>query len=262
MLLVMDWWGLLKDIVGGVVVTAIAAAFALLIAKNFTARNEEARASREHNLAAAAELYRVYGQFFAVWKAWDFLARSTGPERPLGDDRRRPELAEKAAAVEAGYESLLVRLAFEHALDIDERAALWCLRSAFKELRYAIRDNEVLAWWRSDIHGDSPGFREYQALKALLARVANIILVQPRNVTSKSPTPDQGTVLIEITGDGSIFTGNQRFASAWEAELEKRKAKKTPASPQWVVLAEQFSSAAAASAAVDDPAASRGPRRH
>ncbi len=150
------------------------------------------------------------------------------------------EFAEKAAFAEGGYESLLVRLALERDLDTDERAALWCLRSAFKELRYAIRDDEQLAWWRSNIHLNSPGFREYQAVKALLARVAQI-LIQPRNVTSTSPAEDRATVLAEITGDGRVFTGNPWFASAWKAELDERKAKKTPASPQWVVLAEQFS---------------------
>jgi hypothetical protein len=90
------------------------------------------------------------------------------------DDKRRSEIVQLAASAEGQCESLLVRIAQEHSMTSDDIAALWCLRTAFKQLRYHIRDNKPLMWWATDSHGDE-GAREYTAYKNVLALVGAMV---------------------------------------------------------------------------------------
>ncbi len=111
---------------------------------------------------------------------------AAGPaSRQPGDEQVAGLLAD-AAAAEGGYESLMVRIALEHDLTRDEQAAAWCLRFAFKQLRYAVRENRPLQWWRSDFRNEpqvSSGYREYLAFKSLVPRVARIL------VEARKPAP-------------------------------------------------------------------------
>lgn len=196
------WEQAFPQTASGIVVAGAAAVAAVLISKYYGER----RARYERNLAAAEDLYRAYGQLFAAWKVWDFHSRKPASPPLSPDDPRVSELIELAAAAEAAYESLLVRIAVEQELNSDQRAALWCLREAVKELRYAIRDGKPLAWWRSDAHQGSDGYQRYMTVKRMTTLIA-AILVEP-STRSASPSMLARVVTLEsITGNGAEFKG-------------------------------------------------------
>jgi hypothetical protein len=236
------------DIVTGVAVAATAALFAFFIAEVFTARRTQAESDRERDLAAAAELYRVQGELFAAWKLWEFHSREGQGPLLEKSSPRVSEIAELAAAAEGGYEALFVRMALEHDLGEDQEAVLWCLRSAFKELRRAIRTHKPLEWWRSPyIHGKTnTGFRKYQAYRTLLG-LATAILTQPvpswRQRTARA-IRDSWAALGRDKNDGAVRTlekriqSMERIASTTHPLLE-RVAPRT-LGDKWVVLAEHL----------------------
>jgi hypothetical protein len=73
---------IIANVLSGLIVAVIAALVGIGIAKWFTARPEQIRARRERNLAASAELYRIYGEFFTVWKVWNAHLRNQKPAPP------------------------------------------------------------------------------------------------------------------------------------------------------------------------------------
>ncbi|MFJ9870960.1 hypothetical protein [Streptomyces sp. NPDC101165] len=205
-----------ETIAAGMVVAGFAALLGLVVTVVFTSRREQAQRRLERDLAAAAELYRCYGELFAVWKAWNNQARredveaNLRPARPHPPDEQRwSELLSAASRAEGGFEALLIRITQERDLNGRDRelATLWCLRQAAKQLRYAIRQGEQLVWWRSDNHYDSAGqagYRGYQAFKTLTSAVAGMLLEPSRKPRGKGD--ERLAALREVTGDGKTFT--------------------------------------------------------
>ncbi|WP_181309621.1 hypothetical protein [Nocardioides campestrisoli] len=175
----------LGDIVAGSAVALVVAAIAWFGTDRFARRQEAARARHERSLAAAEELYAVYGGFFATWKAWEFARGRDRAEVDRVPAELRQELLEQAAEVEGRYESLVVRTALEHRLAVTDRTGLWALRFGLKELRTAIREDAPLGWWRTDDPATPEhhlGARKYVAFKALTARVAQLLVdADPRD---------------------------------------------------------------------------------
>jgi hypothetical protein len=118
---------------------------------------------REYDMAAAREFQRLYGEFFAVWKLWNYHLKS-----PAGAGDPRSELLSRACTAEGSVESLFVRLASSRALTEEQARTLGRFRQGYQLLRQAIRDNRPLAW-RSSAHP------EYVAFKTLATEVALII---------------------------------------------------------------------------------------
>ena len=117
----------------------------------------------------------MYGHFFAAWKAWEHFKRMDGDDAHGSShvDGRRALLT-LASEAEGAYESLIIRISLEKSLTDNDRRAMWALRFALKQLRYAIRNDQLLDWWRSDgppASARAAGFRDYQAFKSLVLRV-------------------------------------------------------------------------------------------
>jgi hypothetical protein len=123
----------------------------------------------------------------------------------------------------------------EHDLSDEQRAALWCLRFALKQLRYAMREGKPLRWWRSGISAVDPGHREYQAYKQLVAIVAGI-LTEPGQKNTQPGKVDRAAALKEVTGNGKGFTDTPRFAELLAKERQRRQ----QPIRKWVLLAEQL----------------------
>lgn len=205
------WQFVAGNVLAGSVVALVVALIALFLTGRYAAQREDAQLRQARDLASAAALYRVHGQFFKAWKAWDYHSR---PIVPFGyapcppEAQRHSEILADAAAAEGDYESLVVRISLEHDLAVEEQAAMWCLRFALKQLRYAIRVNKPFHRWRGDTHGRQGldgGFREYQAFKTLIPIVASILVEGDRG----GPGADRGTrsaALREVTGSGETFT--------------------------------------------------------
>ncbi|HEV3406725.1 MAG TPA: hypothetical protein VG364_08985 [Candidatus Dormibacteraeota bacterium] len=232
---------ILANAVSGLIVAFVVAIIGVIIARWYTERREAAQARRERDLAAAAELYRVYGQFFATLKVWNAHLGGTRTSSktqvtPLvfPDAARRSELLGAAAAAEGGFEALLIRITLEHDVGRDQRAALWCLRTAYKQLRRAIRRGEPLLWWRSDIHGNGlghDGYRAYQAFKMLTSLVADEMLSGP-GTPALPAIESRLEALRQVTGPGHEFTDDERIKSAIRREQALRCGSPDPLSDQ------------------------------
>ena len=155
----------------------------------------------------------MYGQFFAAWKAWEHFKRRDGDDAGGSSyEKGWRELLTLASEAEGAYESLIIRVSLERSLTDNDRRAMWALRFALKQLRYAIRNDQLLDWWRSDgppASARAAGFRDYQAFKSLVLRVASILVDQKRSATPPSPAERARSSAL-ITGTGFELTGTMR----------------------------------------------------
>lgn len=124
------------------------------------------------------------------------------------------------------YETFVVRVSLEQELSLEDRAAMCGLRIALKQLRYAIRDDRPLRWWRS-VH--TP---EYEAFKKLMSRVAGI-LVDPNGSTSRPTRQSRTKAIAEITGNAAPLLQQLSRSST---DTTPRAADDRP--PDWVILAD------------------------
>lgn len=122
---------------------------------------------KELDLETAQAFYKLYGEFFALWKLWNYFIRDVGTEALR--EASRWELLNRACTAESGVESLLVRLASERKLSSDDLELLGKFRQAYQQLRGAIKNNEPLKW-------DWSNHPDYLAFKNLGAKVAFLIL--------------------------------------------------------------------------------------
>ncbi len=122
---------------------------------------------RELDLSNAKEFQSLYGEFFAVWKLWNYYVRDIGDKSLPGASRW--ELLNRACTAEAGMEAIFVRLASERNLSEGQVHSLGQFRQLYQKLREVIRDNEPLQW----NHSEHP---EYMNFKCLGAKVAYFIV--------------------------------------------------------------------------------------
>jgi hypothetical protein len=124
---------------------------------------------KESELATARDFHALYGEFFAIWKLWNYYVRDVGSE--LLPTVSRSSLLERACSAEGKLESMLVRLACEGDLKRAEVEVLGQFRQLYQQLRQSIRDNQPLAWDRSD-------HPRYLAFKSTAPKVASLIVKQ------------------------------------------------------------------------------------
>ena len=155
-------WALLSPV--------IALALAWLVGNRLTDRWDVRKKTRELDLAALSEFYRLYGEFFSLWKLWDHALGQPGELGP-----RREVLLDRSAAAEGQMEALLIRIASERRLTLKEQHILGAFRQGYKRVRKAIQNEQSLneqGWSRSG----APG---YAAFKGLASSVA-VLLAEPR----------------------------------------------------------------------------------
>jgi hypothetical protein len=126
---------------------------------------------REMALSAANEFYRLYGEFFAIWKLWN-SAFNSGVSAEL-----RWELLKRAATAEAGTESVFVKLSTERRLPKPDLESLGKFRQAYQHLRETIETNDPLQWKGSS-------HPQYAAFKRLSCQVATLLLNESLPPTS------------------------------------------------------------------------------
>ena len=83
------------------------------------------------------QFYKIYGEFFAVWKLWDdAIQQNSG---------KRDELFERIAAAEAQLEALIVRISCQRALTEDEIHVTGAFRQAYQTLRKCMKHGQSLS---------------------------------------------------------------------------------------------------------------------
>lgn len=119
---------------------------------------------REFELASANEFHKLYGEFFAIWKLWDFALLRTSDVSSLD----RSKIFERACAAEGQVESLFVRLASTRTLTAEQTDVLGRFRQGYQSLREAVRDGRGVGW-------HSSSHPEYLAFKTLATQVAVLL---------------------------------------------------------------------------------------
>ena len=138
-----------------------------VIGKRLTVLWSRQQKENEQDLDAARDFHALYGDFFALWKLWNYYIRDLGAEALPGASRW--ELLDRACRSEARLESTLVRLASEKTLMGKDIDTLGRFRQRYQQLRESIRDNVPLAW----DHSEHPDYLEF---KRLAPQVAAIIV--------------------------------------------------------------------------------------
>lgn len=118
---------------------------------------------RENDLASARDFHTVYGDFFAIWKVWNYFRRDVGAG--AFPQASRWELLVRASNAEGKLESTILRLACEKDLSVEDLEHLGKFRQLYQKLRQAIRDDRALEWNSSE---DSQ-YLEFKRLAPLIA---------------------------------------------------------------------------------------------
>ena len=144
---------------------------AWFIGQGLTVRWNLRQKRREFDLATARDFHSLYGEFFAIWKLWNYYSRDVGAEALVGASRW--ELLKRACEAEGKLEATLVRLACDRSLGPDDIEKLGTFRQLYQSLRQAIRDAKPLTW----DHADYP---PYVAFKELAPEIARLIVADDR----------------------------------------------------------------------------------
>ncbi|HEX8129937.1 MAG TPA: hypothetical protein VF527_12605 [Pyrinomonadaceae bacterium] len=121
---------------------------------------------RELQLTAADSFYRLYGEFFAIWKLWNFLQDKGNIDK--SKEATQWELFKRATMAEGGMEALFVKLASERNLSRKEIEMLSRFRQGYQTLRETIWDNEPIPWSGSD-------HPEYLSFKHLACNISLLL---------------------------------------------------------------------------------------
>lgn len=121
---------------------------------------------RDADLATMKAFHDLYGEFFAVWKLWNYYVREIGPEH--FPDISRWKLLERACAAEGRMEAVLIDLSSKYRSDPGALERLGRFRQVYQQLRESIRDNEPVAWdW-----SEHPIYLEFKRLAPVIAYMA------------------------------------------------------------------------------------------
>jgi hypothetical protein len=99
---------------------------------------------REQDLETARDFHLLYGEFFAVWKLWNYYHDAAEPK--TFPDASRWALLDRACEAEGRFEAILVRLASNKELNDKDVEILGQFRQVYQTLRESIRDNIRLEW--------------------------------------------------------------------------------------------------------------------
>jgi hypothetical protein len=138
-----------------------------VVGKQLTVLWSRRQKQNEQDLDAARDFHALYGDFFALWKLWNYYVRDLGAAALPGASRW--QLLDRACSSEAKLESTLVRLASERRLTGKDIDTLGRFRQRYQQLRESVRDNVPLEW----DHSQHPDYVEF---KTLAPQVAAIII--------------------------------------------------------------------------------------
>jgi hypothetical protein len=120
--------------------------------------------------AASHEFFRLYGEFFAIWKCWNYSLRRGDPENQRIYQR---ELFIRVSTAEASLEASLIKLASERILSPAECETAGRFRQGYQSLRDVIGKSKQLEWnWSENV--------QYLAFKRLACRLASLVASSDR----------------------------------------------------------------------------------
>jgi hypothetical protein len=173
-------------------ISLLTIALGWLVGQRLTVRWNLHQKQRELDLTTAHEFHTLYGEFFAIWKLWNYSLKAQ-----RGCTVTRSDLLVRACAAEGAVESLFVRLAASRDLRDEDIKTLGRFRQGYQTLRETIRGNKELKW-------DISTHPEYLAFKQLATAVALLIF---------SEQPPADTITQKRAGALVSITANRREGS-------------------------------------------------
>ncbi len=152
---------------------------------------------REIELETVSLFYKVYGEFFSVWKLWVYHKEQNFSETS------RWAMLERAATAEGMLESIFVKLSSEKQLGEKDIEILGRFRQGYQTLRQSIRDDKYLGWSK-DKH------LEYISFKRLAGLVSDILV-------SDSPSKKQS---IKNVDDALTEITSNKWEKQWFLSVE------------------------------------------
>ena len=191
------------NILGAAALALVSAGLIWFVGNRIADHWEHRRFRRQLDVASLETFYRLYGEFFAIWKLWDAALRYPTCVPSQGDHRR--ELLLRATAAEGSLEALLVKVTSEQRLTPEQQKDLGRFRQGFQCLRQAIREDKNLSWLGSE----DP---EYVRFKSLALSVASTL-----SPAARIPRPEAFNALATATANG--------FAEEWRLPVASRPAR-------------------------------------
>lgn len=179
----------LVKLIGSLVGPLLALALAWLAGHRLTAVWAERQKRREMTLVAVSEFCKLYGEFFVIWKLWNYALSER--DRLKDFEERRQGLLERAAAAESSVETTMLKITTERRLSDQEIAALACFRQAYQSLRQCIGHTRKLGWANSH-------HPEYLAFKRGASDVTRLISTSDKR---RQPTPEQSRDALRVITD-------------------------------------------------------------
>lgn len=121
---------------------------------------------REIDILLSQDFFYLYGEFFAVWKLWNYAVGDTDIESI--PNTYQWDLLQRITAAESKVEAILMKLATERNLNKKLLNKLGHFRQLYQKLREVIRDKEALNW-------NSSENTDYQNFKRLACEIATLI---------------------------------------------------------------------------------------
>jgi hypothetical protein len=190
------------EIIKALVGPVVAVGLAWLVGNRLSSEWALKQRRRENSLASVAEFYRLYGEFFALWKLCNYAFRDADHEM---EDSTLWDLMRRAAALEANGEAILLRVATELTLTEDDIRTLGLFRQGVQLLRQSIVKQRILGWSSSE-------HREYQAFKGLSVGVAALAT---KIGTGTAPT-------VEIAQRQLREITHNKWSKEWLAKIARR----------------------------------------
>jgi hypothetical protein len=157
----------------GPVLTVLLAA---IIGQRISAWWSEKQKRRELELTLASGFYSSYGEFFAIWKQWNWVKRAASDP---GFHEVQTALYDRACTAEGAIEAVLLKLAAERRLSPEETDKLGVLRQAYQMLRECIWDAKRIPYSSAN----DPQYLEFKRLSIFLG---NLLATKSGTVPSLS----------------------------------------------------------------------------
>lgn len=166
-----------------------------IVGARFTTAWNIRQKKKESDLAAAQEFYRLYREFFANWKLWNYSV-----SHDHGKDLQA--LFQRASNAEGGVEALLVQFAASRKMSPEDIRACACFRQGYQSLRQAISANASIDWHYSD-------HPEYLAFKRLAMYFGLVV------VAGSSPSSEA----VKARADALIAISSNEWENRWSDRI-------------------------------------------
>ena len=158
----------------------------------------------------------------------------------------------RAADAEGLLESFVVRLCVDRPLSRPQLDRLWCFRRAYRELRYAVREDRPLDWRRADSkRKNNPrrriAVRTYRAFKGLTVHMVELLTIDHEPAVD-APDPMSATErLLYVTGPSDRPSeSHHALIEAFAGELRRHRPGVKTRYSRWVAIYEGIERAQAA----------------